>query len=762
LRVLGAVDLRDGEGRELRTVLAQPKRVALLAYLALAAPRGGTHRRDKFLALFWPEHDAEHARNALSQALHFLRRTVGADAVVSRGTEELALDASRVWCDAVAFEEALDANRVTDALDLYRGDLFEAFHVADTAPEFDRWLEQERKRLAQRFDGAVERLATDREAAVDFAEAITWWRRLAARDPYSGRITLRLMQALAASGDSAAAIQHARVHERLLRADLDAAVDAEITALIEQLKAAPSGYRPPLPRPSSKAEQPKAKPPRSRRRLTVLAAIAAIAIAGGTLALRTGLTATPAPIRSLAVLPLDNLSPDSAQQSFVDGMHDVLITELARFPDLSVISRTSVMRYRGTSKSVPEIAQELKVDGIIEGAVVRDGGRVRITAQLIRGNSDRHVWVGRYERDLRDVLVLQGDIAEAIAHQVRAQSAPLQPPRRSSAGPRDSLPEELYLRELYRRGRQAELSRSQIGIQTAKEAYRRAIARDSTFALAYAGLAGIYGLEAGYDYAPMLPARDSARMMARRAIALDSMIPDIRAAFAVTLADAGQFEAAEREFRRAIELGPSNPRAHYLYSMLLVVLGRGDEALREARRTLELDPFAPRVALVMERYATWLVTGDRPHFRLPVRERRPILKLEPGDWYARAREAVELAQEGRCDDARAEIRQAQQGVQPGNMVMLPHLGEVLWRCGDRAKSRALLSQMKRRPDAQLRGFYFAWLHTVFGENDSAFVWLERNHWTMSNLSQLSASWVMDPLRSDPRYLPLMQQLGIRK
>jgi TolB-like protein/Flp pilus assembly protein TadD len=651
---------------------------------------------------------------------------------------------------------------VAEALALYRGDLLEGFHAADAAPEFDRWLEQERKRLAQRFDGAVEQLATEREAAVDFAEAITWWRRLAARDPYSGRITLRLMQALAASGDSAAAIQQARVHERSLRADLDAAVDPEITALIEKLKSAPSGYRRPLPRPPSKPEQPQAKLSRWRRRLTVLAAIAAIAIAGGALALRAGLTATPAPIRSLAVLPFDNFSPDSVQQSFVDGMHDVLITELARFPDLSVISRTSVMRYRGTSKSVPEIAQELKVDGIVEGAVVRDGGRVRITAQLVRGNSDRHVWAERYERDLRDVLVLQGDIAEAIAHQVRAQTAPLQPPRRSAAGPRDSLPQELYLRELYRRGRQAELSRSQIGIQTAKEAYLRAIARDSTFALAYAGLAGIYGLEANYDYAPMLPALDSAQMMARQAIALDSMIPDTRAAFAVTLADAGQFEAAEREFRRAIELGPSNPRAHYWYSMLLVVLGRGDEALREARRTLELDPFAPRVALAMERYATWLVTGDRPHFRIPVRERRPILQLEPGEPWARAIEAVELAQEGRCIEARAEIQEAQRGVPSANVPMLPHLGEVLWRCGDRAKARALLSQMKRRPDAQLRGLYFARLHIVFGESDSAFVWLEQHHWTMANLSQLSASWLMDPVRSDPRYLPLMQRLGIRK
>ena len=390
VRMLGALDVHDAEGREIRGVVAQPKRAALLAYLTLASPRG-FQRRDTLLALFWPEQNTEHARNALSQAVHFLRRTLGADLLISRGGEDIAV-VKDLWCDAVAFEECLDAGRVADALALYRGDLLEGFHVTDAAPEFDRWLEQERKRLAQRFDSAVEQLATEREAAGDFIEAIIWWRRLAARDPYSGRITLRLMRALAASGDSAAAIQHAHVHERLLRADLDAAVDPEITALVEQLKSAPAGYRLPLPRPSTRPEQSEAKPLKSRRRVVALAAVAAVAIVAGTLALRTRLTASPPPIRSLAVLPLENLSPDSTQQPFVDGMHDILITELARFPDLSVISRTSVVRYRGTSKSLPEIASELKVDGIVEGTVMRDGGRVRITAQLIRGNSDRHVW----------------------------------------------------------------------------------------------------------------------------------------------------------------------------------------------------------------------------------------------------------------------------------------------------------------------------------------------------------------------------------
>jgi TolB-like protein/DNA-binding SARP family transcriptional activator/Flp pilus assembly protein TadD len=762
LRLLGAVDLRDGGGGELRTVLAQPKRVALLAYLALAAPRGA-HRRDKLLALFWPEHDAERARNALNQALHFLRRTIGAGALLSRTAEEVALETGEVWCDAVAFEAALDAGQVTEALELYRGDLLDAFHAADTGVEFERWLDAERKRLAQRYAAAVERVATEREDVGDFDGAVLWWRRLAARDPYSPRVTLRLMRALAAAGDPAAAIRHARVHENLLRADLEAGPDREVTALVEQLKSAPAvSGQPRLAAPPLPAVRDASTLSRRARLLASVGVLVLVVV--GALVLRAGITASAyPPIRSLAVLPLENLSEDTMQQSFVDGMHDVLITELARYPELSVISRTSVLRYRNADKHVSEIAAELNVDGIVEGTVVRAGGRVRITAQLVQGTSDRHVWAERYERDLGDVLPLQAEIAEAIAREVRVAADPLPRTTRGvgSSRPADSVPQELYLRELYLRGRHAELSRSPIGIQTAKEAYRRAIARDSTFALGYAGLAGVYGFEANYLFAPVAPALDSARLMARKAVALDSLHPDTRTALGVTLGELHQWEAAEREFKRAIELGPSNARAHYYYSMLLVVLGHGEEALREARRALELDPFAPRVALAMERYATFLTTGARPHFQLAVTERRPILKLEPGEPWARAREAVELGLEGRCDEGRVELDRARQLVPANNLRMLPFVGDLYWVCGERWRARGILAAMKRDPAIMNHGWFVAWLHTRFGEHDSAFAWLERDRWSMADLSNLSAGWVTDPLRSDPRYPALLRRLGIR-
>jgi TolB-like protein len=486
-------------------------------------------------------------------------------------------------------------------------------------------------------------------------------------------------------------------------------------------------------------------------------------VGGGTVALRKEAREPSVPlIRSLAVLPLENLSGDSAQQSFADGMHDVLITELAQYPELSVISRTSVLRYKGTRKRLPEIARELKVDGLVEGALLREGGRVRVTAQLVHGPSDRHIWAQRYERNLRDVILLQGELAEAIAKEVKVAVKPMETRRRSVTGAIDSAPERLYLRELYLRGRHAEVSLSAVGVQTAKAYYQQSIERDSTFALGYAGLAGIYGLLADYEFAPIGPMLDSASMVARRAVALDSTIPETRTALGLALADAGEFMPAEREFRRAIELGPSSAGAHYIYSILLVALGRGQEALREATRAAQLDPFGPRGQLVMQRYATWLVTGERPHLKLPVAERRPILRVEPGEPWARAREGVEYAEQGRCLEAHSEIQRAQQLVPVDNIGMLRFVASVYWYCDQRARARALLAKMKQLPAARESGYHIAWLHTLFDEKDSAFVWLERQQWTLSKLSGLSAGRWMDPLRSDPRFAQLLRRLKLRE
>jgi TolB-like protein/DNA-binding SARP family transcriptional activator len=767
LRTLGALDLQNSDGRELRSILAQPKRVALLVYLALASPRG-PHRRDTLLALFWPELDNEHARNALSQAVHFLRRWLGPDVVVGANGDGLLVEGGRIWTDAGAFDDALQTGRIGEAVDLYRGELLEGFHIPD-APDFTQWLEAERNRLAASYEKALEVTAKQRQEAEDWTGAVREWRRLAGRKPYDSRVVLSLMRAHAAAGDPAAAVHQARVHETLLRQELDVAPDPEIHTYIRQLQSRKPVETPAaLPHPevtSASALEEAPRPQRvasSHRGKRFAAGLLLLIMAGaGVFALNMGAREPAGPLmRSLAVLPLENLSGDSTDRFFADGMHDALITELARYPQLRVISRTSVMQYRGTKKRLPDIARELKVDGIVEGTLMRDGGRIRMNAQLVHGSSDRHLWAKRYEGDLRDILLLQAELVEAVAREIRVATSPLPSRRAPVRGPRDSAPSTLYLRELYLRGRHAENSRSPVGVQTAKQYYEAAIARDSTFALGYAGLSSVYSMMAEYDYAPGRSALDTAYLMARRAVILDSTLPEARAALALTLGHNRQFEAAEREFRRAIELAPSDARTHFWYSILLVSLGRGEEALREAKRGIELDPFGPTPQTGMVRYATWLISGQRPHLKVPVADRRPMLNREPGGPWAPAQDAYEYAIEGECVEARKAMSHAQ-ALAPESFRMLAYVATVDWYCGSKGRAKALLNRMKRRADARDQGYRIALIHTAFGERDSAFAWLEHQRWTIGQLSGLSADRRVDPLRSDPRFLPLLRRVGIR-
>lgn len=675
LRTLGALDLRAADGEELRTVLAQPKRFAVLAYLALATPRAA-HRRDTLVALFWPERDPDHARNALSQSVHFLRRWLGPDVITNRGGDELAANRDLLWCDAVAFEDALDGGRLVDAVELCRGDLLHGFHLSDAAVEFERWVESERDRLMRREVAALESLAKNAEEARDFGGAVVWWQRLAARDPCSSRIALRLMRAFASAGDPGAALRHARVHETLLRVELEVAPDPEVGAFARHLRSTQVDFKALVPTPSgapeaSVAPQPDAVEARSAQR------------------------------------------PDFRSSNGSPGSFRRRMTVLAA--GLFALGATVVIALSSTPRKTPAAP-------------------------------------------VRSPTVLALEDRDASARELRVAVLPTARRAGVSAGALDSAPTQLYLHELLLKARHAEVNRSLVGLQTAMQAYRRAIALDSTYAPAYAGLSSVHHLMAEYNYSPTRPALDSAHALARRAVALDSTLPEARTVLAMALANAGHFESAEREFRRAIALGPGNAAAHYWYSVMLIALGRGEEALVEAERSLALDHFSPRGASAMKRWAVFLLTGQRPHRQLPVRERESILRDEPGEPWARAKEAVDLAEEGRCAEAGVDLEDAQRLVPRTNLRMIPFVGSVMWLCGDREQARALLHELKRHPDIREEGMRVAWLHARFGERDSAFVWLERQRWSVVEVAGLTANEAFDPLRTDRRLAELLRRL----
>jgi TolB-like protein/DNA-binding winged helix-turn-helix (wHTH) protein/Tfp pilus assembly protein PilF len=331
-------------------------------------------------------------------------------------------------------------------------------------------------------------------------------------------------------------------------------------------------------------------PPRGRRRARWLGGVGALALAAVLIALgqarrRTANPTDHEPIRSLAVLPLANLSGDSTQDYFSDGMTDAIITNLASLPALQVISRQSVMRYKGSAKPVPEIARELGVEGVVEGSVVRSGGRVRISAQLIHAPTDRHLWAQSYERQLEDVLALQGELSRAIAEEVRITLATNETRRLTPQGRVKPEAYDAYLLGTYQWNQRTEES-----LDRALAHFRAAIAIDPDFAPAHAGLALAYSPRLIFGYVP--PGRGLAeeKTAALRALELDPTLGGARAALAVSRAYEWDWVGAEAEYRRAVETDPGSAVAHQWYGWYLRALGRFDEALAQRRRALELDP----------------------------------------------------------------------------------------------------------------------------------------------------------------------------
>jgi TolB-like protein/DNA-binding winged helix-turn-helix (wHTH) protein/tetratricopeptide (TPR) repeat protein len=292
------------------------------------------------------------------------------------------------------------------------------------------------------------------------------------------------------------------------------------------------------------------------------------------------------PIRSIAVLPLQNLSNDQSQEYFADGMTDELITQLAHISELKVVSHTSVMQYKSTRKPLPQIGRELGVDAVVEGSVLRSGDRVRITAQLIHASNDRHLWAQSYEGELRDVLSLQAWVADAITHQVRLTLDVREQNQLHAARHYDPEAYDLYLR-----GRYAIQHRNLEAIHQAKGFYEQAAARDPNFPLAYTGLADCYTLLALFgDGYPAVPA---AIANARHALALDDTLAQAHTSLAATYVLDWKWVDAEKEFRRALELNPNDAQTHQWYGNLyLGPVGRHAEAIAELKRAVELDPLS--------------------------------------------------------------------------------------------------------------------------------------------------------------------------
>jgi TolB-like protein/DNA-binding winged helix-turn-helix (wHTH) protein/tetratricopeptide (TPR) repeat protein len=494
------------------------------------------------------------------------------------------------------------------------------------------------------------------------------------------------------------------------------------------------------------------------------AAAAAAALAAVTFAVMTAWRRDRAPqrpaIRSLAVLPLANLTGDPAQDYFSDGMTDALITNLASLPALRVISRQSVMRYKGSDTPMPAIARELGVEGIVEGSVVRSAGRVRITAQLIHAPTDRHLWARSYERPLEDVLALQGELSRAIAEEVRITLAAKEAQRLT---PERTVDPEAY--DSYLLGRHHWNLRSEPSLGRALEHFQAALARDPDFALAHAGLAVAYAPRLALGYVPPGEGLAELKAAARRALELDEGLGDARAALAVARVLEWDWTGAESEFRRAIDADPSTTVGHLWYGWYLHALGRVEESLVQRRRALELDPLS---APVNRGVARELSTTGQEEAALAQWNRS--VELEPRD----ARSHVELAlfhfERGRPGEGSRHVERAR-ALGPDDASTLASLAVVYAAGGNRHEARRLEQRLRAEPGRYVSPVLRAYVLAALGDREGAFTLLEQAYAArdplLLSLPMCDIQAVVRltreqaaALRADPRYGDLLRRMGL--
>jgi TolB-like protein/DNA-binding winged helix-turn-helix (wHTH) protein/thioredoxin-like negative regulator of GroEL len=471
---------------------------------------------------------------------------------------------------------------------------------------------------------------------------------------------------------------------------------------------------------------------------------------------RTGGAPTSAAPRlnSIAVLPLDNLSGDPSEEFFADGMTDQLITDLAKVGSLRVISRTSILRYKGTKKGLPEIARELHVDAIVEGSVIRSGRRVRVTAQLLQAATDQHLWAETYDRDIGDVLKLQGEVADAIAQQVRAQLTSQQQAQLRRAATVDPAAYDAYLKgRLYF---STEFTKPD-SLKKAQHLFQEAIQKDPNFALAYAGLADTYVYLAFSGALQKDPAYQSAKQALAKALQLDDTIGETHDTLGVLNWQFDwHWDAAEREFNRAIALAPSYSCAHEDRAIFLAAVGRRSEALAEIAKIDQLDYGFSSAAAESN---TYYALRDYPAL---IGASRRALLLDPKDLRQHYLLGVGYEGTGELEQAISEFQEAVQ-FSNGSLGPAVALAHAYSAAGKKAKAEKILRDLERKAKHTAASPYtMATIYAGLGENDKAFDLLEKaySEKSLDFALALQSDLLLDRLRPDPRFQIMLRRIGL--
>ena len=496
-----------------------------------------------------------------------------------------------------------------------------------------------------------------------------------------------------------------------------------------------------------------------RRRLAWMLAICLVLLVAGAgwIAFGDRLSGRPAgAITSIAVLPLANLSGDPQQDYFVDGMTEALITELGRISALRVMSRSSVMAYKDRKKPVAQVARELNAEAVLEGAVVREGSRVRITVQLMRFGPERQLWTDQYERDVSSILVLQRDLARVIAAEIRAK---LTPSEHAVLATARAVNPEAY--ERYLTGRYHWNKASAQGLLKARESFEEAIRKDPGFAPAYAGLADTYAWSYRWLVVSMAPPQETfskARTAAMKALELDDTLAEAHAVLAyIKESYDWDWAGAEDQYRRAIELNPNHAGVRHSYAMYLAIPRRFDEAFVQIRRAEQLDPHSRPIKHAIGRLYYWAGDFDRA-----IEQWQRTLELEPDFPLTHRALGVAYTQKGMYAEAISAHRKAiaLTGETPRSLAGLAH---AYGKAGQRSEALKLLAQLNEQAkDEYVSGYDMAIAYMGLTNYEEALRWLEKafeaRDQELPSVTRAPFWWV--PLRSDPRFQDLLRRLRL--
>ena len=776
LRLFGGLVVEAEDG-PVRGRAAQKKRVAVLPLLVTAP--GGTLSRDKLAAVLWPESDKGRARHQLSSSVYEMRRASAPEAILSVA-DNLQLNSELVWSDVAAFQAAVREARWRDAVVLYGGPFLDGFFLG-AAPEFDRWMERERDRWARSYAGVLRALAGSAERDHDRLGAVSWWQRLADHQPYSSEVALALMRAMEGLGDRPAAIRHAAVHGARMRTQLGAEPDPSLAAYARDLARSPASTRPELPRPPTSGRDPPAAPrrPGARARedpapmsdrtysdtpatafplraLAALVAVLTLTVLGG-LAWASWPWTAPAPgaapMSRLVVLPFET-GPSPVDDHLGDGIAGEITGELTRIRGLTVISSTSAMRYRGSGKTVRQIARELGVHAVVQGGVFRTEDDLRIDARLTYGRTGGLVWSRTYDGSVREAVELNRRVAlDILAASGASAAIPARQALRLPAGrPVEAEAYDVYLRGRYA-GRQLNAEADQIAVGH----YLRAIEIDPSFALPLSALAALYARVGHHAYVHHPADHGRAARLAEAALALDSMLPEPFIVVAeVELHSRNDWEASSRALTRAQSIAPGSATTHFHRGYHLLARGDFDEAIAAMRRATELDPLARHRPAEL---AWTYYMARRPDDAL--RLCRLILSRDPGNATAYGVMALALQFQGRYQEALTALRQAA-GLSGHRAINRATVVQVLASMDRTDEARQALEDLNATTTPPGTSLYrLAGIHLLLGERDEALSLLEASYEAREGaVIWIRVDPVLEDLRDEPRLVALGRELGL--